>query len=377
MTVPRVDTDTAHLAEVVPSLLAALGADGFDNTLELPRSSSACVLLIDGLGAELLEEHAADAPTLHALRAGTLHVGFPSTTAAGLAAVGTGAQSGEHGMVGYSFELGEHGVVNALRWNQHPYGRDLRAELSPEEIQPLPTAFERARRDGVDVHVVSAAAFSDSGLTRAVLRGAPYTGVHGVGDLVASTAEVLAAGPGLCYAYHADLDFIGHLYGPGSLAWRIQLRQVDRFVASLLEELPPATTLAVVADHGMVAVDDTAVDADSTPALATGVRALGGEVRARHVYAEAGAAADVLAAWRETLGERAWVLERKAAIEAGWFGPRVGDQARKRIGDVVVAARGQSGVLRGSEEPIESSLRGHHGSVTTAEQLVPLLLAHR
>ncbi|MDV6011802.1 alkaline phosphatase family protein [Haloechinothrix sp. LS1_15] len=374
VSLPGVASGTAHLSEVTPSALAALGVDGFTNTLELPDVRSACVLLIDGLGAELLDEHAADAPTLTELRAGTLHVGFPSTTASGLAAIGTGVCSGEHGMVGYSFELGNHGVVNALRWNQHPYGEDLRDQLSPEEVQPLPTAFERAAGSGVGVSVVSSAAFGDSGLTRAVLRGSPYTGVHGVGDLVAATATALADG-GYCHGYHADLDLLGHIYGPGSAAWRMQLRQVDRLVESLVEQLPPGSLLAVVADHGMVAVDDSAVDADAIDELGHGVRAIGGEVRARYVYTEPGALDDVRTAWRETLGDRALVVERDEAIEAGWFGTHVADHVVNRIGDLVVATRGRSGILRRTVEPIESSLPGHHGSITPAEQLVPLLLA--
>ena len=48
---------------------------------------------------------------------------------------------------------------------------------------------------------------------------------------------------------------------------------------------------------------------------------LGGEPRARHVYAEQGAAADVLASWREIMGARAWVVSRDEAVAEGWFGP--------------------------------------------------------
>ena len=68
---------------------------------------------------------------------------------------------------------------------------------------------------------------------------------------------------------------------------------------------------------------------------------------------------------------------RDEAIAAGWFGDRIADDVRPRIGDVVVAARGSAGVLRRTAEPIESSLVGQHGSLTDAEQMIPLLLAHR
>ncbi|AMO61287.1 type I phosphodiesterase/nucleotide pyrophosphatase [Mycolicibacterium phlei] len=377
MDLPTPNPDLPHLADVVPSVLAAMGVAGFEARIDLQREvAGACVLLIDGLGAELLDTHAADAPVLAGLRDRTLSVGFPSTTAAGLAAVGTGHRSGEHGFVGYTFRLPQAGVINALRWRPHPWGDDLRATVPPEQVQPLPTTFERAQSAGVAVSVISGAVFDGSGLTRALLRGGRYVGVHGLGDLAAAVVDAVAD-RGFCYGYHSDLDTLGHLYGPGSAPWRMQLRQVDRLVESIVAALPPGGLLAVVADHGMVAVsEEETVDIEARPALLEGVRAIGGEARARHLYIEDGAQDDVLAAWRAELGDRAWVLTREEAIAAGWFGERVSDSARPRIGDVIAAARGSAALVRRTTEPVESSLIGHHGSLTAAEQTVPLLLAN-
>ena len=66
--------------------------------------------------------------------------------------------------------------------------------------------------------------------------------------------------------------------------------------------LPGETPLYVTADHGMVDVGpDDRIDVDLLPALREGVAVLGGEPRARHVYAKPGAAADVAAAWAEVM----------------------------------------------------------------------------
>lgn len=361
-----------------------MGAPGFEARIPWPGPvRGACVLLIDGLGAELLAEHAEDAPVLTTLAgrpfSGKLHVGFPSTTAAGLAAIGLGCRSGEHGFVGYSFRVPEAApdfdVVNALRWRPHPWGPDLRDRVAPERVQPAPTTFERAGAAGIDVSVVSGAQHAGSGLTRALLRGARYVGAHALGDLAAGVIAAVA-GDGFCYGYHADLDLVGHLHGPGSPAWRMQLRQVDRLVESVLETLPAECLLAVVADHGMVTVDPAVVtDIDGSPPLLDGVAAVGGEARARHVYTAAGAGDDVLATWRDILADSAWVLSREEAIAAGWFGPQVRDDVRARIGDVIAAARGSAALLRRTVEPMESALVGQHGSLTVAEQYVPLLAA--
>jgi len=137
---PQPDSALPHLADVVPSVLSAMGAEGFDGPIDLSSNVfGACVLLVDGLGAELLDAHSDDAPVMAALRVQDLHVGFPSTTTAGLAAIGTGCRSGEHGMVGYSFRVPGAGVVNALRWRHTPGG-------TTSATNSRPSACNRMRR---------------------------------------------------------------------------------------------------------------------------------------------------------------------------------------------------------------------------------------
>ena len=159
MELPRPDPDASHLADVAPSLLAAMGVAGFTARIALPHDvAGACLLLVDGLGADLLDAHTADAPFLAQLRGPTLHVGFPATTAAGLAAVGTGCRSGEHAVVGMTFRLPGVDVFNALRWRPHPWGDDLREQVVPEVVQPRRTVFEQAATAGAPAPSTSARA---------------------------------------------------------------------------------------------------------------------------------------------------------------------------------------------------------------------------
>jgi predicted AlkP superfamily pyrophosphatase or phosphodiesterase len=369
------------LADVVPSLLSGLGVPGVAASLPVPAARRVCLLLVDGLGWNLLRAHAADAPFLASLAASAepITAVFPSTTAASLAAVGTGAPPGEHGVVGYTFRTPDGDLLNTLSWGLHGAGQrvDLRERFVPEDAQPAPTAFERAEAAGVTVTVAAPREHRGSGLTRAVLRGGRFQGTHALGDLASGALDALAGDPPvLCYAYHADLDLLGHVYGPGSAPWRFQLGHVDRLAETIAAGLPPDGALVVTADHGMVPVpEDSRVDVDTDPRLQAGVRLVGGEARARHLYTEPGATDDVRAAWTEVLGERAWVRTRDEAVEAGWFGPRVDDRVRGRIGDLVVAARGDLAVVRTGVEPTLSRFRGQHGSLTPDEQLVPLLVA--
>lgn len=370
--VPRYGTAT--LAEVVPSLLAGLGVPGFANTLGVPDVTRVCLLLVDGLGFELLRDHPADAPFLHNLIGGSqpLTAGFPATTATSITSIGTGRSPGEHGIVGYTFATPER-LLHVLRWSEVG-GGDLRESYPPETMQPEQTALEEAAAAGVRVRVAMAHKFRNSGLSRVALRGGEVYGTIAFGDLAASAREWLTGpGPALCYAYHADLDMLGHWHGPDSAPWRYQLAAVDRLAASIGEDLPAGSALAVIADHGMVPITDR-IDVDSEPDLLAGVRLLGGDVRVRHVYTEPGADGDVTAAWQAAVGTRAWVVSREEAVAAGWFGKQVADRVLPRIGDLVVATYGTTGIVRSAVEPLETGLAGNHGSLTAQEQLVPFLL---
>jgi hypothetical protein len=369
------------LSDLTPSLLAALGLRGHPNPLGIAPVANACLLLVDGLGWDLIGQNRKHAPFLARLadEGTSISAGFPSSTAVSIASLGTGKTPGEHGIVGYTMSVPGHDrAMNNLRWSLHGPGPhvDLRSIVVPEDLQPDPTSFQLAEEGGVKAYVVGPREHRTSGLTRAALRGAQYRPAFSMGDLAAETVAALRApGRSFVYAYHPDLDLTGHVRGVDSHAWRLQLGLVDQLATALAERLPPDSALVITGDHGMVDVaPDDRIDFDREPALRHGVRLLGGEPRARHVYTRDGAAGEVFAAWTERLGDRVWVVLQEDAIERGWFGPTVTDAARSRIGDVIAAARGPVGVVQPSVLSIEALLVGHHGSLTAAEQLVPFLV---
>jgi predicted AlkP superfamily pyrophosphatase or phosphodiesterase len=357
--------------------MAGLGVPGMTATLPLPEARKVCLLLVDGLGWPLLRQYAKDAPFLAGLAGHEITAGFPATTATSLTTIGTGVPAGQHGIVGYTFAASDDQLINALSWGLHAGGKnvDFREQYVPEDFQPVTTAFQRAADAGVHVRLATHRTFEGSGLTRAAFEGAVFEGVLALGDLASKAIAALSASERVfCYAYHSELDLLGHVFGPGTKAWRFQLRQVDQLAATIAEELPSDGMLVVTADHGMVHVDENdRIDFDTMPSLKNGVRMLGGEARARHVYVDPGALPDVSMAWRLVLGDHAWVLTRDEAIDAGWFGPKVADSVRGRIGDLVVAARGGSAITRSKVEPRMSQLTGQHGSLTPEDQLIPLL----
>ncbi|MDI9830694.1 nucleotide pyrophosphatase/phosphodiesterase family protein [Streptomyces sp. KAU_LT] len=365
------------LADLLPTLAAGMGVPDMTAVItELSAADRNCVFLIDGLGWEQLRAHPDEAPYMTSLLAGSrggsghpITAGFPATTATSLASVGTGRPPGAHGLPGYTVRNPDTGeLMNQLRWN--PW-------TPPHVWQPYPTVFELAHRAGVHAAQVSSPTFQNTPLTKVALSGGSFLGRLAGEERVDLAAEQLAAGDrALVYTYYAELDGAGHRYGVDSDTWRGQLMYVDRLVQRLAEQLPPRTALYVTADHGMIDVpfdEEHRIDFDADWELRAGVALLGGEGRARHVYAVPGAAQDVLTCWREVLGEQFWVASRDEAIEAGWFGPHIDERVYGRLGDVIAAARDDVLIIASEREPKESAMVGNHGSMTPAEQLVPLL----
>jgi Type I phosphodiesterase / nucleotide pyrophosphatase len=368
-----------NLADVLPGVAAALGVpvdrdglppDPLGLAAALAGARRVAVLLVDGLGADLLRAHAELAPTLSALAApaGVLSAPCPSTTPVSLTTLTTGLPPGSHGVLGFVTAVpGRDRPLNHIQWKKDP---------DPLTWQARPTVFQQADAAGVAATAVGPYPYAGSGLTAAAYRGAAYRGIVGPGDLTAQLLAALVAAPRtLVYGYLAELDLTGHVRGVDSDSWRAQLALIDRVVEQVVTGLPDDAALLVTADHGMLDVPaETRLDLDEEPELVDGVRLLTGEPRARYAHAVPGAERDVLDRWREVLGERAWVAGRDAALATGIFGP-VDDGLAARVGDVVALARGTWAFTTGQGDPGQSRLAAYHGSLTATELAVPLLCA--
>ena len=139
--------DDGGLAGVLPGVATSLGVPGLDLVPSVPMRPArrAVVVLVDGLGYELVRRRGGHAPFLRSLLPAAYRItaGFPSTTATSMGTFGTGQPPGAHGLLGYEVLVpGEDRLVNELSWEDGP---------DPLAWQPEPTVFELAQRDGVDV----------------------------------------------------------------------------------------------------------------------------------------------------------------------------------------------------------------------------------
>jgi hypothetical protein len=364
----------ACVSEVVPAIL---GGEGRERPAWLPEpldgAAQVVLLVVDGLGWEQLQERRHLAPTLASMAGGPITTVAPTTTATALTSLATGAPPAVHGIVGYRIRVLTGGVpasevLNVLRWTT-PSG-DARTRVPPESIQPIEPFL------GTKPAVVTRSEFSESGFTRAHLAGSELYGWRYPSTLVVRTLELVDERRAFVYVYYPGLDTVAHEFGFGP-AYDAELVAVDRLVADLLAGLRPGTVLAVVADHGQVDVGDRLVPFDrDVIALST---MLSGEGRFRWLHAQPGLADQLLVAARERHGDVAWVHGVDEVIAEGWLGGPVSSETmnakiRARLGDVAVVTHAPIAFY----DPADTgsfALKCRHGSLTSAEVLVPLLAA--
>jgi predicted AlkP superfamily pyrophosphatase or phosphodiesterase len=172
------------------------------------------------------------------------------------------------------------------------------------------------------------------------------------------------------YGYYEGIDKVSHEYGLGEY-YDAELAAADRLVGDVLAAVPSGTAVVVVSDHGQVEVGPNVIPV--APEVMAHVSLQSGEGRFRWLHARPGHASLLVDAAVSAHGQDAWVMTRDQVIEQGWFGPHVTADASSRLGDVALVARTDVAFI----DPADTGpyhLIGRHGSATSAELYVPLLV---
>jgi predicted AlkP superfamily pyrophosphatase or phosphodiesterase len=349
------------ISNVVPAILDATVDPPAWLPAEVLDASQVVVLVLDGLGWDQLTERRHLAPVLSSMVGGPITSVAPSTTATALTSITTGLAPGEHGVMGYRVAVAGE-VLNVLRWSTAQ--GDARQRIDPRVFQGNdPFCSQRPC-------IVNKADFASSGFSTAHLLGSRFRGYRQISTMLVELRRSLQAGEPFVYTYYDGIDKVSHEYGLGEF-YDAELEAVDRLVADVLGLLPRDAVLVITADHGQVHVGDHIITPHAD--VLANVAMQSGEGRFRWLHARSGRQQAVLEAATAHHGDVAWVVTRDQTVDEGWWGERVTDAARDRLGDVALVAFEPVSF----HDPADSGpfeLIGRHGSLTPAEMYVPLLV---
>jgi len=353
----------AAVTGVVPALIGARGTGETVAWMPEPVAGARAVVLLvlDGLGWHALRECADRLPVLAAMEGTPIRTVVPSTTAAALTSITTGLAPSQHGVVGFRFRV-DGTVLNALTWQQ----ANGRRGPAPIEVQ---------RHDaflGRPLPIITKAEFRTTGFTEVHLRGVQFNGWRTTSELVEHCRNLARTTEPLVYAYYPGVDEVAHSHGLHDGFYAAELRATDRLVGDVLDALPDDVALLVTSDHGQVHLEPSSWR--ELGPVADLCEGYWGDARFRYLAAVRGATDELAAEARRQFGADAWVLTRSELVDRGWLGPPPSPAARRRLGDVVLAAKGDAVFVDPTFE-LERRLRSAHGSLTAAEMEVPLLAA--
>jgi hypothetical protein len=391
-----------HLAHTVVRLIGEaesdrrLGASPLDERLWTPlagRVRRVVLFVTDGLGWRLLREiMAGDATTAQAVAdlvgEGTLTPLTsiaPSTTAAALPCLWSGAGPAATAIVGTRALLREFGVLASLLHFRPLAGKHRNEVLEDWGLDlgaflPVETVAEALGAQDVPTYILLQKDLYGSGLSRVIHRGVRRAVRHyGYTDLWIELRNLLhATRRNRCFVsvYWGAIDGVAHLFGTMTEQAVAEARCQLRDLRDVL--LGPGvgderTLFMLVADHGHSPVREH-LDLSAHPPLAEALRCgLGGEGRFAHVYLRHDYRAGVRDYLREHLSDRVAALDPAEALRAGLFGPEMPHpETGARLGDLTLVAR--EGVVLDERPRQGAASASRHGGLSAREMLVPLLM---
>jgi hypothetical protein len=399
--------DGYSIANLAPTIARILGVDLSGAAPPLPAhlwrdlgADVRCVLLIvlDATGYLELKRYLTGERSVFSTLADTgslipITSVFPSTTVSALTTLWTGRAPLGHGFLGTKLLLPEQGVLaNMLKMAPAAHTSGGRLEdwgWDPQRFITAPSVGEQLSAAGIGTVAHTRLSFVGSSLTQIFLRGMQnLRGYVGLSDLWLNLRRTLTerrAGQRLFVdAYWGGIDNVGHVYGAEGPYLPSALRHLARsleedFVARLPKEVREGTLLIVTSDHGQIATPpERVVHLSDHPALwETLLLPPAGESRAAYLYARPGQKDALRSYVTKRLADRFVLLDTEQALEAGLFGPleTIAPDLRVRLGDVVLIAKDDSRLIMRKKTADGIHLRGHHGSLTPEEMLVPLLMA--
>jgi predicted AlkP superfamily pyrophosphatase or phosphodiesterase len=351
------------------------------------------LFVTDGLGWRLFQEIVAEDPIAAQAVADLTGDGSltpitsvaPSTTAAALPSIWTGASPSATGMVGTQVFLREFGVLASML-HYRPVNGTHRAEvledwgLDFETFLPPATLTEVLRARRVPTYLLLQKDLFGSGLSRIMHRGIRRTVRHfGYTDLWIELRNLLhETRRDRCFVkiYWGAVDGISHLFGTVT---EETITEIRRQLADLRDTLAAEgvgdghTLFMLASDHGHTPTPDY-VDVTGHAPLVEALRCgLGGEGRFALLYLRHDYRDEVTGYLEAHLGDKVVAVVPSEALRAGLFGPETPyAETGPRLGDLAVITR--QGVTLGERPSKPGMPLSRHGGLSDREMLVPLLL---
>ena len=373
---------TVDLGRAIASIGGVPLSDSDDRAAELAdrigHDRPLLFVLVDGLGC-VFDELATPEGLIAGAEGIQLRSVFPSTTAAALTTLATGAWPSQHGVLAWYTHLHRHDLTATIL----PFvERDSERKLQEFGIRPSEAFSYPSRMAAIEgrFRTYHPRAISNSEFTSYQRGSAPTDPYDHLRDAAATVVSRIVEQDevGIHYLYLPMVDSASHRDGPNASATLRALEAVDQALGVIAEQLDGRARIAISADHGELYVsaaekslflpDDPLIDDLHTPPH--------GEPRVPMFCVQRGREDAFEGEFRERWGKDWALITRAEAEDMRLFGPEpMSPTAAERIGSHLALSANKNVLVYGEAGNKVSALNGYHAGLRAEEMEIPLLLA--
>lgn len=349
------------IANLACSVLKHFGVEPPNSTLPLAdglldrRYKNVVVMLLDGMGSNIIEANLAPDGFFRRHLAGTYSSVFPPTTVAATTAINSGlfpAQSAWLGWTGYFPEI-DRNVVYFSNTDADTEER-IEGESVAWKYVPYNAVYPQIEAAGYKTHFL-----------------APFAEPHpeNFGALCREIKRLCAEdGEKYVYAYWDEPDSTMHRKGCFGEAAKSVICDIEKAVEELSGEIRD-TLLIITADHGHIN-SPKAVVTDYPDIMECLVRMPSMEPRCLNLFVKSGTEERLKAAFAEHFGDKFMLMSKAEVIKRQLFGKGVPHpRLNEMLGDFIAVAVGDLSIYNmGSKNFV-----GAHAGLTENEMIIPLI----
>ncbi len=331
-----------------------------DCVLEKYHPRNVVVVLLDGLGGNILDRSLPEQAFLRRNRVCNLTTVFPATTAAATTSIRTGLNPVEHGFVGWTAYIEPIDKVITLFQNTEKGKDDEICEefLKVKDLLVSETITDQINQSGRGA-AIEILPFGDDA----------YDGFDDMTERIAQNAS--KPGRHFIYAYDEEPDTNMHKYGPFTKKVRRIIRERDEKLARLASQLHD-TLMIVIADHGHIKTRTIYLE-NYPDILALMAHKTSIDQRATVYKIKPGKKQEFRRLFEKSFGDYYELYSAEEVYKSGLFGDgkenplfhaALGDYLAIAISDVAITAPGDHYHV------------SHHAGYTDDEVLVPLIMKY-
>ena len=327
------------------------------------------LLVVDGLGMSVLENHLPAKSFLWRNMAQRITSVFPATTTCGTTTLITAEQPAEHGW--FAWEMNFAGRIIELFKNKDRYSGEQMPDGYVRNKLPTVRFWEKK---GLRKDVTCYALFPD----KIKMKSSGDSYFSDLPDMGSKLSELCRQeGRKFIYAYFSELDSVMHDNGATSRKAKKLVRRINKEFEQFITGRDD-TLLIITADHSQCDIKgfvDIYKDKEITQCME---HPFSCEPRATAFYIKKGMHEQFKNAFKKYEDDFT-LFETKELIDKGVFGTFKDDNYKKYLGDYIAIGKDTNKFLlfaenRGKHGSARKTYKGHHTGMTKEEMAVPLII---